>query len=184
MITWCDLPSIVSNRLSRELRRDNESLSLGLLFSASRLLFAIAVADVDGRLPLSPTALTWAYGCSAGRTLSYGWCWRDRTRAYGELQSSAWLIELCCETLICFFAPDDAIKFKYTINKWILIRSHQSFWEKMHRLYHLRLCPCGLSPTLSPTVAYKSEFVSSWFGSEMGISGKLRCGTLSDLNCK
>lgn len=47
---------------------------------------------------------------------------------------------------------------------------------------NLRLCPCGLSATLSPTVAYKSEFVSNWFGSEIGISGKLRCGTFIALN--
>lgn len=46
---------------------------------------------------------------------------------------------------------------------------------------YLRLCPCGFSPTLSPTVAYRSELVSNWFGSEIGISGKLRCGTFSDL---
>lgn len=54
--------------------------------------------------------------------------------------------------------------------------------KKKQSKENLRLCPCGLSATLSPTVAYKSEFVSNWFGSDIGISGKLRCGTFNDLN--
>lgn len=95
-ITGC-LPSMESSRLCWEPRRDNDS-SLAPLVSVIALLVDAVVAE---RFPLPSVPLTWAYGCSAGRTLSYA-CDGDRTRAYGELQSSAWLIELCCDTLICF----------------------------------------------------------------------------------
>lgn len=43
-------PSIESNKLFHELRLDSELLSLGLLFPALRLLFAVAAADVDGAI--------------------------------------------------------------------------------------------------------------------------------------
>lgn len=46
----------------------------------------------------------------------------------------------------------------------------------------LRLRPCGFSATLSPTVAYRSyEPVSPVGGSDIGISGRLRCGAVLDL---
>lgn len=46
----------------------------------------------------------------------------------------------------------------------------------------LRLRPCGFSATLSPTVAYRSEPVSPAGGSDIGISGRLLCGAVLDLN--
>lgn len=94
-ITGC-LPSIVSNRLCWEPRRDSDS---PLIPFVSLIALLVEADGVDRLAPSAP--LSCAYGCSAGRTLSYA-CDGERTRAYGELQSSAWLIELCCETLIGF----------------------------------------------------------------------------------
>lgn len=64
---------------------------------AAALVEAAAVEDDDDADVAE--AVTWAYGCSAVRSLSYAWLVIDLTRAYGELTSSAWLMELCCEML-------------------------------------------------------------------------------------
>lgn len=78
------LPSTESNRLCCEPRRDNVSPLVPFVSAIALLVDGAAVE----RVPLPSVTLSCAYGCSAGRTLSYA-CEGERTRAYGELQSSA-----------------------------------------------------------------------------------------------